>query len=162
MDFEGADRRLTANDCHLAALAGRSCGNAWVSGNWFRTERITQKWNYCDTGCRSPRGHSCYSAVFATEVIGIFRNLANTLFPCIHFDDDFYSWSTLKLLTSVAAGVYGACWAFKLAHSLKNRWIIRRLQRTVELLNEIDSGIRRTIAYLREVKVLKLDDKKAM
>lgn len=68
------------------------------------------------------------------------------------------SWMTLKILSAVAFGGYGICWAIKSINAINNTLICKRLDIILEVLNGIDSGLRRTIVYLRETKVLQPND----
>lgn len=73
----------------------------------------------------------------------------------MQYCDGSYRCNALKWASTAAASAYAVIWTIKTAQRLKNRWIVRRMQRILDVLNEIDSGIKRTIAYSREIKVLK-------
>lgn len=74
----------------------------------------------------------------------------------------FSRWSALNLLSSLTAGVYSVCFAGKSTKQFLNLLIVQRLDEILNVLNEVDADIRRTMAYLREARVLKLDAKHEM
>lgn len=94
----------------------------------------------------------CQTNIFAfPQAVGL------TIFTALTAQYIGNKWTVLRALAPVVAGSYGICYAIKSINGIRNRLMYKRLSKLIDVLNRTDAAIRRTISFLREVRVLKSD-----